>query len=69
VEQAGSTQTYYSQGFPVGEKIDNKYYVNNHVHLVVDYHAMIDEVSSGWVTSACPSQDVYAYFLTSSFSP
>lgn len=29
----------------MGEKIDNKYYVNNHVHLVVDYHPMvIDEV-------------------------
>ncbi|CAN0540302.1 unnamed protein product, partial [Ectocarpus sp. 8 AP-2014] len=31
---------YYSQGFPVGEVIDGKYYVNNHVHMVVDYHPM-----------------------------
>ncbi|CAM9626190.1 unnamed protein product [Ectocarpus fasciculatus] len=41
VEGEDATQTYYSQGFPVGEVIDGKYYVNNHVHMVVDYHPMI----------------------------
>lgn len=25
----------------MGELIDGKYYVNNHVHMVVDYHPMV----------------------------
>lgn len=37
----GTTQTYYAQGFPVGFRDDaGNYYVNNHVHMVVDYHIM-----------------------------
>lgn len=47
MEQRGTTQTYYSQGFPVGEMINSKYYVNNHVHLVVDYHPMVVGEVSG----------------------
>lgn len=41
-QQEGGTQTYYAQGFPVGliDPNTNKYYVNNHVHMVVDYHPM-----------------------------
>lgn len=41
-QQEGATQTYYAQGFPVGliDTNTNKYYVNNHVHMVVDYHPM-----------------------------
>lgn len=38
--QLGRETTYYTQGFRVGEMIDGRYYVNNHVHLVVDYHAL-----------------------------
>lgn len=36
----GETQTYYAQGFPVGryDEGTKKYYVNNHVHMIVDYH-------------------------------
>lgn len=41
-QQEGETQTYYAQGFPVGliDTNTKKYYVNNHVHMVVDYHPM-----------------------------
>ncbi|CAM9231353.1 unnamed protein product, partial [Sphacelaria rigidula] len=36
------TLTYYAQGFPVGFKDTSSgtYYVNNHVHMVVEYHVM-----------------------------
>lgn len=38
----GDTLLFYSQGFPVGKKgANDKYYVNNHVHMVVDYHPMV----------------------------
>lgn len=38
----GKTLTYYAQGFPVGFKDTSSgtYYVNNHVHMVVEYHVM-----------------------------
>ena len=46
--QLGGTETYYAQGFPVGyeDKTTKKLYVNNHVHMIVDYHPMeVGEVS------------------------
>lgn len=34
----------------MGEVIDGKYYVNNHVHMVVDYHPMdLEEVRKIYV--------------------
>lgn len=63
--QAGGTETYYAQGFPVGQVDDStqKVYVNNHVHMVVDYHPMeIGEVSpfprlpSLYISTNAPNQ-------------
>lgn len=51
----GDTLTYYSQGFPVGEMKDGKYYVNNHVHMVVDYHPMVvGDVSHCYAAAVVP---------------
>lgn len=39
----------------MGEVIDGKYYVNNHVHMVVDYHPMIlGEVKESLTYNAAP---------------
>ncbi|CAM9768812.1 unnamed protein product [Ascophyllum nodosum] len=40
--EEGQTETYYAKGFPVGtyDREAGKHYVNNHVHMIVDYHPM-----------------------------
>lgn len=55
----GDTLLFYSQGFPVGEVgTDGKYYVNNHVHMVVDYHPMVlGDVSRCNATAAVPTSE------------
>lgn len=61
----GKTQTYYAQGFPVGfmDTSMGKYYVNNHVHMVVDYHPMtVEEVNYFYFCAMLPS--VFCSFLT-----
>jgi transmembrane 9 superfamily protein 2/4 len=37
-EVADYVATSHSQGFPVGFMSDGKYYLNNHLHLIIDYH-------------------------------
>lgn len=53
VQQEGETQTYYTQGFPVGLKdtSTDKYYINNHVHMIVDYHPM-EAVEVGYLRTS-----------------
>ena len=45
----GQTETYYAKGFPVGtyDREAGKHYVNNHVHMIVDYHPMDTSEVSG----------------------
>lgn len=37
----------------MGKKLNKKYYVNNHVHMVVDYHPMELGEVSGKKVRAC----------------
>lgn len=62
----GDTVLFYSQGFPVGKKgTDGKYYVNNHVHMVVDYHPMVLEDVSR-LEHCCHTAAVRQYLFCSS---
>ena len=42
-------EIFYKDGFRVGFETDNNFYLNNHLHFVVDYHSVPDEEGKGEV--------------------
>jgi len=39
---------YYQDGFPIGYKKENRYFVNNHAHIVVKVHNLSDDTNEKW---------------------